>query len=243
MVKEITDFLGNSRNLLIFVLLLMTLLGLDAILGGGTGIVYLPYADNLVLPQGFGRLSLSITGGILLLVGIIPLCFYIKQQLLSDFKERGKELYNKTTNSEKKHGEQILEKIICDEATLLDTCLGDDNGITEMPEERGWTYELDDVVINIYKDNKLSLEYEALIKSPDCKKTQVYKSYGMGPFINGVAYIIYSFEEKKTGSPNWKGAMVLRVPDWGEIVGYWLTTNVKSDTKFPVGIIRLKRKA
>lgn len=137
------------------------------------------------------------------------------------------------------HYDQIIK---CD-GILNDLYIGDAEKVDKMPEERRWTYEIQDIIIKIWGD-KLSLEYKALVNSPHCKKTEVYLSYGSGIYNDGVAHILYSYKkvDKDAGCPNWIGNMVLRVPKRGKIIGYWITTNVNADNKFPFGTIILVRK-
>ncbi len=231
-MKEIIESLSKRIQLAIIVI------GLITFFIAVIGIVPIPN-NNLPIPS-FWRILIAIIGIVLLLEGIIGVWFYIYQDLSLT---KGNQHTSKFSSSLKKIEEpvgQIVETITC-EGTLVDLYLGNSEKVIEMPQERRWIYELQDVLIKIYQ-NELSLEYKALIKIPYSGSTEVYRSYGSDPFIDGVAHLMYSYEEVKTGSPNWKGVMVLRVPRRGSIIGYWLTTDVNKGESFPMGIITLKRK-
>jgi hypothetical protein len=200
--------------------LIMIILGLATILIAAFGRI--PYLEVLPEMRPSWRIFTAVVGILVIITGLVALWFDISR-----------------VNGPVGPDGEVLETIKC-EGTLVDSYLGNSEKVVDMPEERRWTYELEDVLIKIYP-NELSLEYNALIKSPHSKSTEVYRSYGSGPFIGGVAHIIYSYEKMETGSPSWKGAMVLRVPQRGLISGYWLTTDVNRDDKFPMGTITLKR--
>lgn len=231
-MKEIIEILSKRIQLAVIVI------GLITFFIAAIGIVPIPN-NNLPIPP-FWRIPIAIIGIALLLEGIIGVWFYIYQELSLTKRNQHKFKFSSSVKKMEELAEQIIETITC-EGTLVDLYLGNSEKVIEMPKERRWIYELQDVLIKIYQ-NELSLEYKALVKSPYSSSTEVYKCYGSGPFIDGVAHLMYSYHEEKTGSPNWKGVMVLRVPRRGSIIGYWLTTNVIEDKKFPMGIINLKRK-
>jgi len=133
-----------------------------------------------------------------------------------------------------------LEKIEC-EGFFVDLYLGELDKIVDMPADRAWKYEPYDIRLKLYS-NEMTIEFKTKVKHPDNESLEVYKIFGKGPLIGDVGFIIYSYEEINTGSPNWKGVMVLRIPKRGMINGYWLTIGVNNDDKCPIGKISLKRK-
>lgn len=147
---------------------------------------------------------------------------------------------NKISNYFVQPDDQVIEEIKC-EGILVDSYLAGSEQWENMPEERAWKYELEDVVIKIYP-NEISLEYVANVKHPGDVAIEVYKSYGKGLFTGEKGFIIYKYEEIRKGFPNWEGMMLLRVPRRGRIYGFWMTTGVNRDDKFPIGRIELRRK-
>ncbi|MDY7036038.1 MAG: hypothetical protein SV375_07755 [Thermodesulfobacteriota bacterium] len=232
-MKELFEILGKRISTI------LVSLGLVTFIIAAAGKIPLP-GEDLTIP-GYWKISVAIVGVAILLVGIIGAWFESRREPSSGETKKVKCESKPSADRMSPPEKQIIEEFQC-EGTLFDTYIADPEKIVDMPRERRWLYELKDVLIKIYKDNRLSLEYKALVKSPHGNFTEVYKSYGSGPFVDGVAHIIYSFNEIDTGSPNWKGSMVLQVPRRGSIVGYWITTNVNRDNKFPMGTINLKRK-
>ena len=219
-IEKIIEILSSRIQLT------MIILGLITILIAALGTVPIPNMNLRI--DFYWRIFIAIIGIVLYFPGIMALWYYIRQDI------------NSAREKTKQVADKIIETIAC-EGTLADLYIGDSEKVVKMPEERRWIYELQNVLIKIYH-NELSLEYKALIKTPHSNSTEIYRSYGSGSFIDGVAYIVYSYDEIKTRSPNWKGVMVLRVPRRGLISGYWLTTDVNRDDKFPIGLITLKRK-
>ena len=233
-MKDLIEILSKRIQLAVIVI------GVIMILIGASGKI--PFTEEEWAVDGaFWKYTIAVFGIVLLLEGILGVWFYFRQEAFKNKVTQAKVQSSHLTDNNTGLEDKIIERIEC-EGTLCDTNLGDSEKIIQMPDERLWCYELKNVVIKRYKNNRLSLEYEALIQSPHDKSTEIYKSFGSGPFIDGVAHILYSFEKSKTGSPNWKGSMVLRMPKRGSIIGYWLTTNVNADNRFPIGRINLKRK-
>ncbi len=128
------------------------------------------------------------------------------------------------------------------QGSMKDLFLLCNNKIDKMPLDRGWRYELSDVLIKQHPRN-IRIDFTLKIKYPTkAAGIDIFRCSGFGPFDGTVAYVKYGLysDAKKFSDARWSGVMVLRIPKAGNIKGVWLTTSTNKDCVFPIGSITLK---
>ncbi len=197
--------------------LMLILLGLIALILVAIG--SLPFgATPIQITSNLWRTVIGVIGVVLIIAGLTFIWPLLKDELPTSI----------TPGKEYQYGGQIQ-----------DLYLLENNKISTMPAKRVWEYELSNIVLK-KSSKKLSLTYDVAIRTGKKKRSIHYISRGTGSFVEGIAYLEYSFSPKdKTNASCWNGIMILQIPRGDKIHGVWVTTNISGDRKFAIGSIEL----
>ncbi len=103
-----------------------------------------------------------------------------------------------------------------------------------------FTYELGNVVIKIASDC-IELTADIISKYNDSNKTKQGRLKGKGDISGEFAFVIYTGTYPNTGE-NWKGTMVLQVPNMGTISGFWMSQHhLKEGGPYAMGEIEFHK--
>jgi hypothetical protein len=100
-------------------------------------------------------------------------------------------------------------------------------------------YDFDSGQIRI-KGHHAKFDAQIKTKMGDEKTVATGRLSARGTFANGFLYLIYKV--RNTNKTEWQGALVLKIPEWGNIDGYWLTNNTQTDGIYLFGHLTLQRK-